>query len=54
MAMNGWGAPEPAWWLNLQACRRRSSSWRVGLGKTYSAGPWWAANVNGSGSAEAN
>jgi deazaflavin-dependent oxidoreductase (nitroreductase family) len=20
MAMNGWGAPEPAWWLNLQAC----------------------------------
>lgn len=21
MAMNGWGAPEPAWWLNLQANR---------------------------------
>ncbi|MEM8905642.1 MAG: nitroreductase/quinone reductase family protein [Actinomycetota bacterium] len=21
MAMNGWGAPEPAWWLNLQAER---------------------------------
>jgi len=19
MAMNGWGSPEPAWWLNLQA-----------------------------------
>lgn len=19
MATNGWGAPEPAWWLNLQA-----------------------------------
>ena len=19
MAMNGWGAPEPAWWLNLKA-----------------------------------
>jgi deazaflavin-dependent oxidoreductase (nitroreductase family) len=19
MAMNGWGAPEPAWWLNVQA-----------------------------------
>ena len=19
MAMNGWGDPEPAWWLNLQA-----------------------------------
>ena len=26
--MNGWGKPEPAWWLNLQAQpeRRRSSS----------------------------
>jgi deazaflavin-dependent oxidoreductase (nitroreductase family) len=22
MAMNGWGAAEPAWWLNLQAERR--------------------------------
>lgn len=22
MAMNGWGAPEPAWWLNLQADER--------------------------------
>ncbi|MDH4278455.1 MAG: nitroreductase family deazaflavin-dependent oxidoreductase [Acidimicrobiia bacterium] len=21
MAMNGWGAPEPAWWLNVQAHR---------------------------------
>ena len=21
LAMNGWGAPEPAWWLNLQAHR---------------------------------
>jgi hypothetical protein len=21
MAMNGWGAGEPAWWLNLQANR---------------------------------
>ncbi len=19
LAMNGWGSPEPAWWLNLQA-----------------------------------
>lgn len=24
MAMNGWGAPEPAWWLNLQAKPRAS------------------------------
>jgi len=22
MAMNGWGAAEPAWWLNLQAAPR--------------------------------
>jgi hypothetical protein len=24
MAMNGWGEPEPAWWLNLQAEPRGS------------------------------
>jgi deazaflavin-dependent oxidoreductase (nitroreductase family) len=24
MAMNGWGVPEPAWWLNLQAEPRAS------------------------------
>lgn len=24
MAMNGWGASEPAWWLNLQAESRAS------------------------------
>ena len=31
LAMNGWGAPEPAWWLNLQAAPRddRPEGWRV-------------------------
>ena len=34
MAMNGWGAPEPAWWLNLQAhphatVRTRDGVWQV-------------------------
>jgi len=33
LAMNGWGAPEPAWWLNLQAhpdatIPRGSTPWR--------------------------
>ena len=32
LAMNGWGAPEPAWWLNLQAeagCNDRPEGRRV-------------------------
>ena len=34
MAMNGWSAPEPAWWLNLQAnpeatVRTRDGVWQV-------------------------
>lgn len=34
MAMNGWGAPEPAWWLNLQArpdatVQTRDGTWHV-------------------------
>lgn len=43
MAMNGWGAPEPAWWLNLQACpeaivelaggARREVTGRVAVGE---------------------
>lgn len=31
LAMNGWGAPEPAWWLNLQAdpdARVEAPGWR--------------------------
>ena len=30
MAMNGWGAPEPAWWLNLQADPHASVQTRDG------------------------
>jgi hypothetical protein len=55
MAMNGWGAPEPAWWMNLQARPGAvPSSWLAGFGATYSAGPQWAASVNGCGNAGAN
>lgn len=31
MAMNGWGAPEPAWWLNLQADPRATAQTRDGV-----------------------
>ena len=54
MAMNGWGAAEPAWWLNLQAhpeADRRAG--RAGSGARCSAGPRWARSVNGCGSAGA-
>lgn len=30
MAMNGWGAPEPAWWLNLQADPHATTQTRDG------------------------
>jgi F420H(2)-dependent quinone reductase len=30
MAMNGWGAAEPAWWLNLQADPRAVAQTRDG------------------------
>ena len=30
MAMNGWGAPEPAWWLNLQAHPEATAQTRDG------------------------
>ena len=30
LAMNGWGAPEPAWWLNLQASPETTSSCTIG------------------------
>lgn len=30
MAMNGWGAPEPAWWLNLQADPEATATTRDG------------------------
>lgn len=31
MAMNGWGAPEPAWWLNLQADPHATMQTRDGV-----------------------
>jgi deazaflavin-dependent oxidoreductase (nitroreductase family) len=31
MAMNGWGAPEPAWWLNLQAEPRATVELKGGI-----------------------
>jgi deazaflavin-dependent oxidoreductase (nitroreductase family) len=31
MAMNGWGAPEPAWWLNLQARPDATAQTRDGV-----------------------
>ena len=45
MAMNGWGAPEPAWWLNLQAEPRRSSSGPGGSGARCRVGPRSARSV---------
>lgn len=31
LAMNGWGAAEPAWWLNLQACPEALAQTRDGV-----------------------
>jgi deazaflavin-dependent oxidoreductase (nitroreductase family) len=47
MAMNGWGAAEPAWWLNLQADPQRSSSWRGVSGTRCSADPRSARSESG-------
>jgi deazaflavin-dependent oxidoreductase (nitroreductase family) len=33
MAMNGWGSPEPAWWLNLQAHPETSVELKDGGGR---------------------
>lgn len=42
LAMNGWGAPEPAWWLNLQAqpdtvVELSKTGWRPVHGRTATA-----------------
>ena len=42
MAMNGWGAAEPAWWLNLQAepdatVQTRDGAWRVSARRAQGA-----------------
>ena len=39
MAMNGWGAAEPAWWLNLQAHPDATAQTRDGARRSGRAGP---------------
>jgi F420H(2)-dependent quinone reductase len=39
MAMNGWGAAEPAWWLNLQADPHASVELAGGLRRAVVARP---------------
>jgi deazaflavin-dependent oxidoreductase (nitroreductase family) len=39
MAMNGWGAAEPAWWLNLQADPRASVELADGTRREVRARP---------------
>jgi deazaflavin-dependent oxidoreductase (nitroreductase family) len=39
MAMNGWGAAEPAWWLNLQADPRAVVVLAEGIGREVLARP---------------
>ena len=47
MAMNGWGAPEPAWWLNLQA---KSGDDRRAAERS-SRGPWPSGHARGTATA---
>ena len=54
MAMNGWGAAEPAWWLNLQSDPQAVVEWQAGSVARCSAGPRSAGSVNGCGSAGAS
>ncbi len=54
MAMNGWGAAEPSWWLNLQADPQAVVELAGGSGARCSAGPQSAGSVNGCGSAGVN
>ena len=54
MAMNGWGAAEPAWWLNLQADPQAIVELAGGSAARCSAGPQSARSVNGCGSAGAS
>ena len=54
MAMNGWGAAEPAWWLNLQADPQAVVELAGGSGARCSAGLQWVGSVNDCGSAGVN
>ena len=48
MAMNGWGAPEPAWWLNLQAQPNAEVELKSGT-RASVRGPPWARSASASG-----
>ena len=50
MAMNGWGAAEPAWWLNLQAQPDVTARHATAPGRCTPAAPW-ATNGHGCGRA---
>ena len=55
MAMNGWGAAEPAWWLNLQAHPEAVVELAGGIQReVLGRGPRSAGSANGCGSAGAN
>jgi deazaflavin-dependent oxidoreductase (nitroreductase family) len=51
MAMNGWGAPEPAWWLNLQADPQAVVQLAGGVRREVLGSPQSARSVTGCGSA---
>ena len=53
MAMNGWGAAEPAWWLNLQAHPDAIVELAGGIRREVLGELRWAKNVNGYGSVSA-
>ena len=48
MAMNGWGAPEPAWWLNLLAHPNAKVELKTGRARSV-RGPPWARSASASG-----
>ena len=54
MAMNGWGAAEPAWWLNLQADPDAVVELAGGTRIDVRGGPRSARSVNGCGGAGVN
>ena len=53
MAMNGWGAPEPAWWLNLQAQPNAEVELKTGT-RRFVRGPLSARSATASGRGSAS
>jgi deazaflavin-dependent oxidoreductase (nitroreductase family) len=53
MAMNGWGAPEPAWWLNVQADPRAVVDLAGGVRREVLGRAATGTSENGCGSAGA-